>query len=389
MRALLHRAVAVVVVLVAATVPGLSQGVGLVSGRVTDERGVPLKDAVVTLSGPGILGTHEQVTNDEGRYWFRAVPGNQPLVLTAHAADRVSMRYQGHTARRDGVVHVDFTLRSPGEHEILVLMEDGVPYHQVAMEGAMSTMPGRASTLMVRDTGSDTARALRELLGQKPSAVLAIGELAAKLARRHIQDVPIVYAMVPAPLDSDLTTRNMCGVPLNGGFEIQLEHLRHVLPGARRVGTVYDPARLGSCLGPLRDAAAAAGLDLAAVHVHGDDPGDMAAALAELREADIDAFLLLLDPHTVDAGRFQQITAFVASEDLVLAVPDQSLVSPGKVFSFSPGFWEQGAYAGTLVRRIVEGKTQPLHIGMAYPAGDETDRVSARLQPRDPSEVLP
>ena len=142
MCALLHRAVAVAVVLVVATLPALSQGVGLVSGRVTDERGFPLERVIVTLSGAGVLGSQEATTDAEGRYWFRAVPGNQPLTVTAATPGRVPLMYVGYLARRDGVTNIDFTLRARGEVEILALVEDGVPYHQIALEGAMSMMPG-------------------------------------------------------------------------------------------------------------------------------------------------------------------------------------------------------------------------------------------------------
>ncbi len=45
--------------------------------------------------------------------------------------------------------------------------------------------------------------------------------------------------MVPEPLEAGLTTANMCGVPLNGGFTAQVGHLIGVLPEARRIGTEW------------------------------------------------------------------------------------------------------------------------------------------------------
>src|SRR5262249_12999840 len=173
MCALLHRAVAVAVVLVAATVSTLSQEVGQVSGRVTDERGVPLKAVVVTLTGPGVLGSQEATTDQVGRYRFRAVPANEPLTVTASGAGRVPLTYVGYPARRDGVPNIDFPLRTRGEYEILVLIEAGVPYHQIALEGALSTLPGHVSTLTLSGSSPEVARQLRARLDLKPSAVLA------------------------------------------------------------------------------------------------------------------------------------------------------------------------------------------------------------------------
>src|SRR5262249_46380040 len=154
------------------------------------------------------------------------------------------------------------------------------------------------------DAGPEAARQLSDRLDLKPSAVLAIGDVAARMSRRYIRDVPVVYSMVPAPLDSDLTTANLCGVPLNGGFDLQVEHLLEVLPGARRIGTIYDPHRMGRVFRQAKQAAADAGLELIAGHVHDGDADEMAAALDELDASQIDAFLMLMDPRTMTADAF-------------------------------------------------------------------------------------
>jgi len=389
MRAHLHRVVAVAVVLVAATLPALSQGVGVVSGRVTDEQGVPMEGVTLTLTSPGIIGALTATTDERGQYWFPGIPGNHPLTVSASAECCVPMKYVGHTARRNGTIAIDFRLRRPGQHEVLVLIEEGVPYHHVALEGALSTLPGHVTTFPVADLRPATARDLRERLASRPSAVLAIGERAARLARRHIRDVPIVYAMVPAPLDSDLSTANMCGVPLNGGFEAQMEHLRHVLPEARRIGTIIDPRRMGLSVRKLREAAALNGFELVSAHVYDDDDAALDTALDGLRGTDLDAFLVLLDPRLMSAGRFEQIARFAEAERLVLAVPDASLAVDENSFSFVPGFFDLGQYAGTLVRRILDGQAQPSQIGLSYPGlGEpELDLIGTRrLTPRD---VLP
>lgn len=388
MYALWHRALALAVVLVAATVPGFTQEVGVVSGRVTDESGVPMNDVEVTLSSPGIPGLMSTLTDQAGRYWFPAVPGNHPLTVHASAPGRNPMKYVGFTARRGSTVTVNFTLRRPGDHDILVLIEGGVPYHKLALEGALSTMPGEVTTFEVSNLKSSTARRLSRQLEARPNAVLAIGEKAARLARRHIKDVPIVYSMVPAPMDTGLAGENLCGVPLNGGFSEQIEHLRHVLPEARRVGTIYNPMRMARSLHELRDVAAAEGMELVAAHIHGDDENDVLAALDQLADEPLDAFLVLLDPEFLDVRSFGHLARFAQSRDLVLAVPDASLAVHEKSFAFAPGFRKMGVYAGTLVRRIVEEKAEPSDIGMIYPDSATLAWDHSWRSP-EVSEVLP
>ncbi len=389
MSALVHRALLAAVVLAAATSLSLSEGVGVVSGRVTDERGVPMDGVVVVLTSPGVLGSMQAVTNEDGRYWFPAVPGNHPLTIRAQAPDRVPIEYVGHTARRNGSIKVDFRLRRPGDYEILVLLEDGIPYLRTALDGALSTMPGRTILQVVEDTGAASARRLREHVAARPSAVLAFGEAAAVLARRNIRDIPVVYSMVPEPLDSGLTTANMCGVPLNGGFARQVEHLVSVMPEARRIGTVYNANRMDRTFGDLKAAVEAAGLELVAAHVHDGPRADLPPVLAELGASAIDAFVLLLDPDLIDAQRFDEILTFTQREEILLMVQDPSLAVTDASVSVVPGFWDLGAYTGQLVRSIVEGRSQPSEIGMTYP---DSNFLASGASPRhsgNPREVLP
>ena len=389
MRALLIRACALAVVFFVATVPAVSQGVGMISGQVADESGLPIAGAQVTLSGKGIIGIQSAVTDEEGFYRFRAVATSDSLRLKAAAPGRVPVEYVGYTARADTVVKINFKLRAPGEHQVLVLIDESVPYHRVALEGALTTMPGQAEIFAVSDRSSRTARALKQRLAGKPSAVLAIGETAARLARRHIRDVPVVHTMVPAPLDADLTTTNMCGVALNGAFDRQIEHLRHLVPEARRIATLYDPRRLDRCYQELNEASRAAGMELVSSHLYRRDAVDIRAALEDLGTEPIDAFLVLLDPDLIDATAFAELTRFASSRDLVMAVPDAALATTGKTFSFVPGFWDQGAYAGSLVRRILEERVQPSEIGLIDPGAEGLIPISARLGTRALGGLLP
>lgn len=389
MSALSHRAVLVAVVLAAATSLPLCEGVGVVSGRVTDERGVPMDGVVVVLTSPGVPGSMTALTNEGGRYWFPAVPGNHPLTIRAQAAGRVPVEYVGHTARRNGSIGVDFRLRRPGEYEILVLLEDGIPYLRTALDGALSTMPGHMTLQVVEDTSAASARRLHEQIEERPSAVIAFGETAAVLARRNVRDIPVVYSMVPEPLESGLTTANMCGVPLNGGFAAQVGHLIGVMPEARRIGTLYNANRMDRVVEDLKAAVEAAGLELVAAHVHDGPRADLRPVLAELAASDIDAFVMLLDPDLIDAQRFDEILTFAQQEDVLLMVQDPSLAVAEASVSVVPGFWDLGAYTGLLVRSIVEGRSQPSEIGMSYP---DSSFLASGASPRfsgDPREVLP
>lgn len=388
MRASTHRLMPVAVVLVLAAGSLFAQGTGLVAGRVTDERGISIEGVMVGLSGAGIMGTRWTITDQEGLYHFPGITGTHPVTVQAKADGRVPMSYRGYTVKRDGVVSIDFTLRQQGHHQILVLVEEGIPYHDMALQGALPFLPGDTSIVRVAGNTAQDARKLRTYLRPRPSAVLALGETAARLARRHIRDVPVVYAMVPAPREADLSTRNLCGVPLLGGFAAQLEHLRHAAPTANRIGTIYDPSRMRWVARELREAAREAGMTLVEGHAHGEGAPAVAEGLAQLAFENLDAFILLLDPKLMDASGFARIVEFVESRRILMAAPDPSLAVTENSFAFGPTFREMGILAGHLVRRVARGQAQPWQIGQVFPERSE-DAVALSAAIRDPDEILP
>ncbi len=91
----------------------------------------------------------------------------------------------------------------------------------------------------------------------------------------------------------------------------------------------------------------------------------------------------------MSADRFERIARFADDEGLVLAVPDASLAVDSNSFSFVPGFFDLGQYAGTLVRRIVEGRAQPSQIGVSYPGLGEPGMDLIRTSRLTPRDVLP
>ncbi|MFQ5720797.1 MAG: carboxypeptidase-like regulatory domain-containing protein, partial [Acidobacteriota bacterium] len=183
MSALSCRVVALVVVLVAMIASSAAQGIGVVSGRVRDERDHALKHVIVTLRGPAVPGVMRTTTDAGGRYRFPAVPGNHPFDIKAMVDGRVPVQYIGHTVRRNGSLAIDFKLRKPGDHVVLILLDDGVPYHELALRGALTTMPGSSSLLRIKRTSRRIVKALRARLDARPSAVLAHGDPAARRAR--------------------------------------------------------------------------------------------------------------------------------------------------------------------------------------------------------------
>ena len=380
-----------VAVLVAAVVPVFAAGAGQLVGTITDEMGKAIPEARLTVEGPGASAVQEVVTDDQGRFRAFVMETVRPVKVRVEAEGKVPVEYSEVRVPPDRVTHLDLRLRSRGESDVLVLTDGRVPYHRLALEGARSTLPGRVRVMDLRQASAWPGRDLLRALESKPSAVLAIGEEAANLARSNLRDVPVVHMMVPDPAPGDFATPNICGIALIGGFDSQLQRLHELEPDVKTIGTIHDPSRLTDAVVRLRLAAARAGMHLVTGQVH--QPEDLPHALDDLAKEGIDAFMVLMDPEVYTASNFAEIRQFVESHDLVFVVPDPSLARATKSFSFRPGFWESGAAAGRLVRQIVAGRLTPAEVGILRPAegvmgGEQEPLPAVRWRP-DPGEELP
>jgi hypothetical protein len=373
-----------------AALPALAGGAGQLVGTITDESGKTIPEARLTIAGPGASAVQNVITDGQGRFRMLVMETVRPVTVRVEAEGKVPVSYREVRVLPDRVTHLDLRLRSRGSHDVLVLVDGRVPYHYLALEGARSTLPGEIDVIDLR-TGESPGRDFMRALEDHPSAVLAIGEEAARMARSLVRDTPVVHTMVPDPVAGEMSSPVLCGISLTGGFTQQMQRLRALDPGVRTIGTIFDPSRLTGAVTRLRRAAEDEGMALVTGHVH--QPGDLPHALDDLAREKIDAFVVLMDPEVYTVSNFALIRQYAEDRDLIFVVPDASLARVGKSFSFRPGFRESGAAAGRLVRQIVAGRLSPGDIGILRPVegemgGDVLASPAARWLP-DPGENLP
>ena len=340
--------------------------VGRLFGNVRDRGGKPIAGASIRVTGPGAVGVYDALTNAQGTYQFMALPTREILVVRAESPGRLPVVYSGITVSEGSGTRRDFKLRGIDEHEVLIMYDPRFKHHEIALQGARSTIKADILTLKVTGRGLTESRRLSDMLTARPNAVIAIGQQPSRLSRRAIKDTPVVYAMEPDPVNDDLSTVNLCGLTLNGGFGEQLEALANLRPSARRLLTVYDPRNLARDVRELRRLAEDRGMTLQVKPAR--DVRQVGAALKALDPDDYDAYFYLVDPALFSAGDFDRVRRFTSKSDMVVIVPDPSLVEAGGTFSHAPGFREMGAYAGRLVNQIMSGAAEPSDIGVTFPA---------------------
>ena len=92
------------------------------------------------------------------------------------------------------------------------------------------------------------AQIARKFVGDKPDAIVAIATPSARPSWRP-PDVPVVYSAVTDPVAAQLvasmepTGTNVTGVSDLLALDKQIDLIKKIVPNAKRVGMVYNPAR--------------------------------------------------------------------------------------------------------------------------------------------------
>jgi hypothetical protein len=110
-----------------ATHPALAIHSGHVQGHVYDERGKPLQDATVTISGKRAVGTWTCRTDDRGFYRIAGLDASRELTIKVEAEGRQTIERGGYRLRDDQTMRFNVRLRPVGVFYTLVITDPRVP----------------------------------------------------------------------------------------------------------------------------------------------------------------------------------------------------------------------------------------------------------------------
>jgi ABC-type uncharacterized transport system substrate-binding protein len=345
--------------------PAFAISSGHIQGRILDENGKPLEGALVTVHGAEAVGTWPCRTNATGFYRIAGLDVARPLTLRVEAEGRPTLVRTGYRLRADQTLRLVFRLKPPGVFNTLVILDKTLPYGRMALSGVLEHLPPGVHLFEADDRLPATVRRLQRALESRPDGVVAIGSLAARLARETTFDIPVVYTLAQNPVKEHLIASNMCGVLSNGGFSHQLELLKQRAPHVERIGALFVPERHGGAIEGFRRAALAANLSVRVQPLHGDSA--VQEPLASLLDSEIDAFIVLLDELFWESEVLEEIVSFSERNGIILLVPDSSMAKAGNAVSYAPGIEELGSYAGALLKHILSGRLSVAAVGTVYP----------------------
>lgn len=128
--------------------------------------------------------------------------------------------------------------------EIVVLKSSDAGYYTQAVQGFRRALSAQAHMVeyTLREGGTDAREVGQSIRAGHPDLVLAVGLNAALAAKLEIPDLPVVFCLVLNPELHGLPAGNMAGVSMKIPHQQQLESIKRIAPGARRIGLLIGAA---------------------------------------------------------------------------------------------------------------------------------------------------
>lgn len=201
-------------------------------------------------------------------------------------------------------------------------------------------------------SGTSPGALLEEVRRKKPDLLFTLGTKATEAVAASIHDLPVVYSILLNPGPGITASRNVTGAMMDIPFKAQFEVLQSILPGARTVGFLFNPAETNAVIEEADRAARSMGLKVVALPVRAES--DIPERLRELQgKADV---LWMIADSTVYTPRS---TEFILQESMKREIPFVGLsaryVKAGALFAISWDYADMGVQAAELAYRLLSG----------------------------------
>jgi putative ABC transport system substrate-binding protein len=280
--------------------------------------------------------------------------------------------------------------RGAGAAEVAIVKSSDVPAWRPAIEAIRRV--AATHTIAEYDLRNDrtTADGVMSSLRGRSAILVALGPLAAQLARTSLPEAPLVFAMVQDPAKLGLAAApGITGVTFVVPVKNQIAAFRLVNPKGVRIGVIYKEENTGRQVEEAVKAASILRVALApkAVFSERDIPAALRGLLAGGDQA-IDALWIPTDPVLLgdETRRFLLSEMFKAGKAVYGS--SSGLVTEGALVSNGPDFISIGEQVGELVNRLAAGDRARIELLVPRAELVINRKVAARLKIDVPADVL-
>ncbi len=244
------------------------------------------------------------------------------------------------------------------EHPALDAVKDGV---KQALADAGYT-EGKGLKWQFQTAQGNTAIAgqiARKYVGDKPDVIVAIATPSAQAVVAATKSIPVVYSAITDPVAAQLVSTlapsgtNVTGVSDSLALEKQVELIKKVVPGAKRVGMVYNPGEANSVVvvQRLRELLPQSGMTL--VEATAARTVDVGAAARSL-VGKVDVIYTNTDNNVVSA--YEALVKVGNDAQVPLVASDTDSVKRGAIAALGINYSDLGVQTGKMVIRILKGE---------------------------------
>ncbi|MEK7275146.1 MAG: ABC transporter substrate-binding protein, partial [Candidatus Desantisbacteria bacterium] len=188
---------------------------------------------------------------------------------------------------------------------------------------------------------------MQEILSKKPDIIVAVGTEAAEGCCGNTSGIPTVFTMVLNPYILNL---NMSGVAMDVSAIEQMQVLQKILPKAKKIGVIYNPAVSSSLIAAAKKNQRN---DIFLIASPVSSVSQIMPALKNMLDQQIDAFWLIPDPIVASQTMTKYILETTLKANVPVIAPSPSFVKNGALFSVSAAYDKIGKQTVKIIQRIL------------------------------------
>lgn len=235
-----------------------------------------------------------------------------------------------------------------GERLLVITSNDHGNFQQ-AQAGLERAYPAAETLHVSPDDAAAVARAINRL--PRDAAIVTLGRRASALVAETAPFHPVVNCMA---VGDPAARGNVLAVPLEIPLDTQVAWLKRLLPAARNVGILFDPAQNERRVVDLTAAWKRAGFVPVTEPVAG--PAELPGALTRLTP-NVDVLYAIPDKTVYAAEHSRTLLLFSFRNRIPLVGPAEGWVRAGALYALEWDYADVGRYCGALaLRQLVASK---------------------------------
>ncbi len=263
-----------------------------------------------------------------------------------------------------GLLFIFLCTQAQAQSIAVIKSHDIEPFNQ-ALAGFVSACDSHITEYNLRGSEREGRDVIKRIIATRPKFIVAIGPLAAQIAKEGGQDIPVVFFMVPNPHKQGLEGKNIAGISLEVPIETQFAMYKSIVPTLKTVGVIYDPEKTGAMIAQAGVVAEKLGLQLLAAPATSQKavPAAWRSILGK-----IDALWMVPDDTVVTPESFQFLSLAAFENNLPFMAVSDIFVEVGALASLSPDYTDVGRQGCQLVTEVQSNRLSLKEVNVVPPA---------------------